>query len=140
KNPSKPLNKDSSKNPGEPPVLYDAICSNCGKPTKTIFKPEEGRPVYCKSCLKKMKANHTEIKKENEEKITSEQNLKIENIPFHVTKKNKDEKQKRKEINLSELKKALEESLENKEEDKTLPAVKEEKDVNEKDENKKGVI
>ena len=37
-------------------TLYDATCSNCGKPTKTIFKPEEGRPVYCKSCLKKIKA------------------------------------------------------------------------------------
>src|SRR3989344_3623260 len=37
-------------------TLYNATCSNCGKPTKTIFEPKEGRPIYCKSCLKKMKA------------------------------------------------------------------------------------
>jgi len=37
-------------------TLYNAVCANCGKPTKTIFEPKEGRPVYCKSCLKKMKA------------------------------------------------------------------------------------
>ena len=36
-------------------TLYNATCSNCGKPTKTIFEPKEGRPIYCKSCLKKMK-------------------------------------------------------------------------------------
>ena len=29
--------------------LYDAVCSNCGKPTKVIFPPEKGRAVYCKS-------------------------------------------------------------------------------------------
>lgn len=37
-------------------VLYDAICANCGKPTKVIFEPKEGKPVYCKSCLKKLRA------------------------------------------------------------------------------------
>ncbi len=86
------------KNP-EPsgPTLYDAVCSNCQKPTKVVFQPEKGRPIYCKSCLKKMKP----------------QTDKVENIPFHNPK--------RKEINLSELKKALEESLEKKTEtpDKT---------------------
>jgi CxxC-x17-CxxC domain-containing protein len=41
-------------------TLYNAICANCGKPTKTIFEPKEGRPVYCKSCLKKMKAQKTD--------------------------------------------------------------------------------
>jgi len=35
------------------PALYDAKCSLCGKWTKVIFKPEPGRPIYCKSCLKK---------------------------------------------------------------------------------------
>jgi len=43
-----PRSSDSTK-------LYDAVCSNCGKPTKVIFPPEPGRAVYCKSCLKKMK-------------------------------------------------------------------------------------
>ncbi len=42
--------------------LYDAICSNCGAPTKTIFEPDGIRPVYCKKCLK--------IKKEESSKKT----------------------------------------------------------------------
>jgi CxxC-x17-CxxC domain-containing protein len=42
-------NSDSTK-------LYDVKCSNCGKDTKVIFPPEAGRAVYCKSCLKKIKA------------------------------------------------------------------------------------
>lgn len=87
-------------------ILYDAVCSNCGKNTKTIFPPEKGRPVYCKSCLKKIKSKSLEKKEED---------LKIENIPFHSPQKNR-ERTARKEINLSELKKALEESLENKDE------------------------
>ncbi|TSC75125.1 MAG: hypothetical protein G01um101430_626 [Parcubacteria group bacterium Gr01-1014_30] len=40
----------------QPGVLYDAKCSSCGKWTKTVFKPQEGKPVYCKSCLRKMAA------------------------------------------------------------------------------------
>lgn len=35
-------------------VLYDAVCSNCGKPTKVVFPPDGKRPVYCKSCRKKL--------------------------------------------------------------------------------------
>ncbi len=45
----------------QPGVLYDAKCSLCGKWTKVIFKPEEGRPTYCKSCLKKIKAKKEEV-------------------------------------------------------------------------------
>ncbi len=104
-------------------ILYDAVCSVCGKPTKTIFQPQKGRPVYCKSCLKKIKGLETSssqvnTKEQNNKFSSSSLNtdidesvpLKIENIPFHLPKK-KEEKPKRKEINLSELKKALEESL-----------------------------
>ncbi|MCX6723630.1 MAG: type IV secretion system DNA-binding domain-containing protein [Candidatus Staskawiczbacteria bacterium] len=49
------LSSDSRNSTGEA-KLYDAVCSNCGKPTKVIFPPEPGRAVYCKSCLKKLKA------------------------------------------------------------------------------------
>ena len=35
-------------------VLYDAQCAKCGKWTKVIFPPSGSRPVYCKSCLKKL--------------------------------------------------------------------------------------
>lgn len=36
-------------------VLYDAVCAKCGKNTKVIFPPDGKRPIYCKSCLNKMK-------------------------------------------------------------------------------------
>ncbi|MEK7658867.1 MAG: CxxC-x17-CxxC domain-containing protein [Patescibacteria group bacterium] len=108
-NPAKSSNPNMSAQAGhvENQTLYDAICSNCGKPTKVIFQPGEGRPVYCKSCLKKLKG-------EGQEK-------KVENISFNVHKNSTEEKTiptnkhtKRKEINLDELRKALEESLEEK--------------------------
>ena len=148
-------------------TLYDAKCSNCGKHTKVIFPPEPGKPVYCKSCLKKMKSarnasyggvggdkrleapSRLEIPvKESGPRDASEleklgiefgpsqnygkpsiQNLpayagktqdeKIENVPFRVPKNQPSAaKPKRKEINLSELKKVIEESLENKEDGK----------------------
>lgn len=41
-------------------VLYDAKCSSCGKDTKVIFPPEKDRPIYCKSCLKKVKSKKEE--------------------------------------------------------------------------------
>lgn len=36
-------------------VLYDAKCANCEKWTKVTFQPDPSRPVYCKTCLKKIK-------------------------------------------------------------------------------------
>ncbi len=39
----------------EQAMLYDAICSSCGKKTKLNFKPEKGRPVYCRQCLKNLR-------------------------------------------------------------------------------------
>lgn len=35
---------------------FKVECSNCKKETFVPFKPEEGRPVYCKDCLVKIKA------------------------------------------------------------------------------------
>jgi len=110
-------------------TLYNAVCSSCNKPTKVIFPPEKGRPVYCKSCLKKMK-EQKEQQKENKEEHNQnnkffQEEIKLTDIPFHSPKKNVENKKqenrhledkKRKEINLSELKKALEESLDDKKE------------------------
>ena len=63
---SKPLYKpgSSSNNIRGPDStkLYDVKCSNCGKDTKVIFEPVAGRPVYCKSCLKKIKAGEVASK------------------------------------------------------------------------------
>jgi CxxC-x17-CxxC domain-containing protein len=113
------------------PVLYDAKCSLCGKETKVVFKPDGVRPVYCKPCRHK-------LEKEREEKTASAgaplpQEVpkppaskpdfqKTETISFTSSKKNSnaDErlKPKRKEINLAELRKTLEESLEEPKEEK----------------------
>ncbi len=80
----------------EAPVLYDAVCSMCHKPTKVVFSPDGKRPVYCKTCLKKIRSG--------EEKIVKEESVLI---PFS-------RKRKRKEVNLSELRKTLNETLEKK--------------------------
>ena len=123
-------------------TLYDAICSSCGKATKVIFPPEKGRPVYCKNCLKKLHptkpvgessgatlltSHEAPVKKtekiEKDESGMFGEEVKLENISFNSHRDNQEvsgnaaqPKHKRKEINLSELRKALEESLENKEE------------------------
>ena len=120
-------------------VLYDAKCSLCGKWTKVIFPPDASRPVYCKTCLKKVRdergsvPQQTEVqgKKETsptraaakgeEEDLSSSPALSLqeaidkEPVSFSGKKeveKSKEEKErKRKEVNLEELKKTLEESL-----------------------------
>lgn len=38
---------------------YMITCSLCGKETTVPFQPEEGRPVYCQSCILKVRANMT---------------------------------------------------------------------------------
>jgi CxxC-x17-CxxC domain-containing protein len=35
---------------------FKTVCSSCGKETEVPFKPEPGRPVYCKDCMNKIKA------------------------------------------------------------------------------------
>jgi CxxC-x17-CxxC domain-containing protein len=41
---------------GEGEAKYKADCSNCGKSTMVPFEPQEGRPVYCKECMFKIKS------------------------------------------------------------------------------------
>ena len=33
-------------------MLYPAVCSICNAETQVPFKPEPGRPIYCKNCIK----------------------------------------------------------------------------------------
>ncbi len=33
--------------------MYDAVCSECGRPCKIPFQPREDRPVYCSECFGK---------------------------------------------------------------------------------------
>ena len=48
---------------GEGEAKYKADCSNCGKVTMVPFEPQEGRPVYCKECMFKIKSG--ELKPES---------------------------------------------------------------------------
>lgn len=92
-------------------TLYDARCALCGKDTKVIFLPDEKRPVYCKNCLKKIKD------KPDEEKVSLNEALENETVAFsgRVKKEEKPpvnkEKKKRKEVDIEDLKKALNDSL-----------------------------
>jgi len=143
--------------------LYDVKCSNCGKDTKVIFEPVAGRPVYCKSCMKKMKDNKpvaTMPAKQNIGRVErnpegssalgdlgiefgpspleksrhfslNEIMQKAEDIPFNRGRK-EEPKRQRKEVNLVDLKKALEASLSHKPTGEAL-VKKDEKDNKPKD-------
>jgi len=112
--------------PTKPPVLYDAQCALCGKWTKVVFPPDGTRPVYCKPCLKKIRlqpTHHPPTKggplekpsppagKEKRPAISLKTAASTEPVPFSPSKKGIKKKPKRKQVNLKELKKALEESL-----------------------------
>jgi CxxC-x17-CxxC domain-containing protein len=97
----------------QPPsqVLYDARCSLCGKWTKVIFPPDASRPVYCKSCLKKIKKEKPEEKKETIPQMSLKEATEKEPLSFSF-KKTKEKKEKPKlKINVKELKEALEKAL-----------------------------
>jgi CxxC-x17-CxxC domain-containing protein len=38
---------------GGPREMHKTTCSDCGKETEVPFKPQEGRPVYCRDCFQK---------------------------------------------------------------------------------------
>lgn len=42
---------------------FPAICSNCKKETTVPFKPEKGRPVYCKECMDKIKTGELKVER-----------------------------------------------------------------------------
>ena len=38
-------------------VRHEVKCARCGKTTKVPFIPHQDRPVYCRSCLDKVRAD-----------------------------------------------------------------------------------
>lgn len=38
-----------------PREKHKAICADCGNECEVPFKPQEGRPVYCRDCYAKHK-------------------------------------------------------------------------------------
>ncbi len=131
----------TSKSGDKQTKLYDVKCSMCGKDTKVPFEPDPNRPVFCKECLKKKSkegVSHSQEKKEDEsnskkteiagegekskkkennseekgeKKLTLEELLMKQPTPFS-SKKKKTRKEKRESIDEEKLKKAVRESLE----------------------------
>jgi CxxC-x17-CxxC domain-containing protein len=48
---------------------FPIICSFCKKETTVPFKPEKGRPVYCKECIAKIKSGEVKVEKGSENQI-----------------------------------------------------------------------
>ncbi len=36
-----------------PREMHKAVCAGCGAECEVPFKPQEGRPVYCRECFAK---------------------------------------------------------------------------------------
>jgi len=117
--------------PKQQPMLYNANCSICGKPTKVVFPPDGVRPVYCKTCFKKTK-NEEPPKRSPQPVLPERQNraassfeeavpsISLEKateegvVPFgrpNKTPVDDSQRKKRKEVNLDELKSTLKEAL-----------------------------
>jgi CxxC-x17-CxxC domain-containing protein len=48
---------------------FPAVCSLCKKDTTVPFKPDPGRPVYCKECTAKIKSGEVKVEKGAENQI-----------------------------------------------------------------------
>lgn len=48
---------------------FPAVCSLCKKETTVPFKPEKGRPVYCKECVARIKSGEVKVEKGSENQI-----------------------------------------------------------------------
>jgi len=93
--------------PPQPPTLYEAKCSLCGKLTKVIFQPDGKRPVYCKSCKKKIEKN------KNQSFISLNELPHLSPSSFSSSKPKvvEEKKKPKKQVNIEELRKVLKESL-----------------------------
>ena len=48
---------------------FPIICSLCGLEKSVPFKPEKGRPAYCKECIAKIKSGEVKVEKTSENQI-----------------------------------------------------------------------
>ncbi len=107
----------------EQTLLHDARCSNCGKDIKVVFEPDPKRPIYCKSCLKKIKTgdrekipsptNHSEEVPSfaSSSEISLKEAIGKEPVPFSNSKHQRE----RKSVDVGNLRKVLQEALVKKE-------------------------
>ncbi|MFH1714503.1 MAG: type IV secretory system conjugative DNA transfer family protein, partial [Candidatus Nealsonbacteria bacterium] len=111
-------------------VLYDAKCSQCNKWTKVVFPPDGSRPIYCKTCLKKIRTDREDAQKPQAPQASQShqppQPLRVSlgeaiskgPVSFSSRREGGEvQRPQRKEVNLEELKKTLEKSLEDMVED-----------------------
>jgi CxxC-x17-CxxC domain-containing protein len=59
----------SSTGSGGPLEKFPIICSFCGLEKTVPFKPEKGRPAYCKECIAKIKSGEVKVEKSSENQI-----------------------------------------------------------------------
>jgi len=65
-----------------PAVWHEAVCDRCGVETKVPFKPEKGRDIFCKECLREVRRQKAiqkqdQVRKPQEEKPQKEKRSKI---------------------------------------------------------------
>lgn len=113
--------------------LFDAICGNCGKNVKLKFKPDGVRPIYCKDCLILVRGKDQNIKSGRtrqtndgfEQNVSARLNGEVlmrdtgEPVSLAEAAKRQpakfsDARKKKKEVNLGELRKTLQEVMEEK--------------------------
>jgi CxxC-x17-CxxC domain-containing protein len=96
-------------------TLYDARCALCGKWTKVIFPPDASRPVYCKSCFKKIKEDRSREKPEEKKEVTPSISLEEatgkDSVSFSPGKTKEKREKPRVKVNIEELKDALGKAL-----------------------------
>lgn len=95
------------------PEIYIDHCWDCGKQVELKFKPDGVRPVYCRECLVRVKApkptskiSSEPVVKETGQPISLGQAVREHTEEFKPAKK-----KPRKEVDLTELRKTLEETI-----------------------------
>ena len=67
---------------------FEAICSSCGKKTRVSFEPDRVRPVYCPSCLQKVRESAPVPKKVETiaDKISKKTNVDLASVREAIKK------------------------------------------------------
>ena len=61
-------NGGARRDDSRPREMYDAICAECGKPTKIPFLPKNDRPVYCRCATRLAEVNPLRYRLKEHEK------------------------------------------------------------------------
>jgi len=85
---------------------YEATCSKCGKKISVSFKPDGVRPVYCPSCLQKVREKPVDRAERIQAGPPQSEGLGGNLQSF---------KKKRKEVDVEDLRKTIKETMEEKE-------------------------